>query len=367
MPSYRKRGDKWYYIITIRDDNGEWKTIERAGGGSKNECKAACRAAMRVLDETGEWREPTKATVSSFLTAWLAADVTATRKANTCRSYESAVRNHIIPALGGLEMRAVTPLRLQQFLNDKKAEGLSRSTVNLFLSIFKAAFSYAHVTAAVISTNPAANLKIPRYEEARKEVKVFSPEQVERLVDRFRKHPLHMAILCAYHLGLREGECCALKWQDIDYKARTVTVRGTMLADGTVQGDAKTYSSLRTIPFGKKFYEILKAEELRQRKLQFEAGPWWQGAGFLCCSNDGKPLTLNHFRYFNMWAKKAFGFGTFHTLRHTHATYLLENGMDLELVSKRLGHSSIVITSKTYSHILDKRTAQTVKFLDRVL
>lgn len=367
MASYRKRGEKWYYTITIKDKNGKWKNVERAGGRTKKECKAAYRDAMRVMDATGVYEEPSKILVKAFLTDWLETSVKVTKKANTYKSYESVVRIHLIPAFGSMHMQSVTPKFLQQFINEKKESGLSRASLKVIVSALKTAFTYAVSIDGCISTNPSLNITIPRYEIQPEEVKVFTPSQMDQILSRFSDNQLHMAILCAYHLGLREGECCALRWSDIDMDSCMVAIHATMLTDGTIQGDTKTYSSCRTLPFGKKFLALLQEEKLRQNKLRLQYGPWWQGADFVCIRDDGKPLTLNAFRYFNVWAKKQFGYGTFHTLRHTHATYLLESGMELELVSKRLGHSSIVITAKTYSHILDKRTAQTVSYLDTAL
>lgn len=367
MGSFRKRGEKWYYTLTIKDKNGKWKNVERVGGRSKNECKIAYRDAMRSIDETGVYEDPARITISAFLKEWLEISVLPTKKENTYKSYEIIARVHIIPAFGNMQVREVTPKFLQQFINEKKDSGLSRSTVKVIITTLKTAFTYAVAIDGCIKENPALNIKLPRYENIKEEVNVFTPEEIQQIMDRFSDNKLHMAIACSYHLGLRAGECCALRWSDIDMRAHTVTIHATMLNDGTIQGDTKTYSSRRTLPFGKKFSEILQAEKLRQNKLRLQYGPWWRGEDFICIEDNGKHLSLNAFRYFNKWAKEKFGHGTFHTLRHTHATYLLESGMDLELVSKRLGHSSIVTTSKIYSHVLNKRTAQTVSYLDTAL
>ena len=66
------------------------------------------------------------------------------------------------------------------------------------------------------------------------------------------------------------------------------------------------------------------------------------------------PINPSEFHYFNTWCRNNFGGGSTHCLRHTHATMLLENGVSLEAVSKRLGHSSIGITSRYYSHVTQK-------------
>ena len=69
-------------------------------------------------------------------------------------------------------------------------------------------------------------------------------------------------------------------------------------------------------------------------------------------------------RFFNQWVKANIGHGSFHTLRHTYATALLESGADLELVSKQLGHSNMTITAKFYSHVLEKRRKKIATLAD---
>ncbi|MBQ7478439.1 MAG: tyrosine-type recombinase/integrase, partial [Selenomonadaceae bacterium] len=126
-------------------------------------------------------------------------------------------------------------------------------------------------------------------------------------------------------------------------------------------------SSIRDIPIGKKFCKILRAEKLRQAARRLEYGKYYKGSNLVCSWPDGSMMVPSDFRYFGQYCKKTFGSGSFHSLRHTHATMLLESGLDLELVSKRLGHSSIVTTARTYSHVLDKRKEKTRLFLDTAL
>lgn len=367
MAFFRKRGDKWYFTLRYKDEFGKWRSTERVGGYTKNQCKAAYHKAMVSLEAAGNIEELSLIRMEELLKEWLDISIFPTKKENTYKLYESIVRIHLIPALGEMQVRKITPKQLQKFINEKKMEGLSLSTLKILLAVLKNAFTYAVAFNGCITVNPASNVKLPRYDNPPEELKVFSPEEMEKILSHFGNSKLSMAILCSYHLGLRQGECCALRWKDIDFKNGIVSIHSTILKDGSIQGTPKTYTSYRKIPFGKKFREILEAEKLRQNKLRFEYGPWWQGEDFVCAEDNGKHLILNSFRYFNMWVKKNIGHGTFHTLRHTHATYLLESGMELELVSKRLGHSSLTITAKTYSHILEKRTEKTIEYLDAAL
>ena len=87
----------------------------------------------------------------------------------------------------------------------------------------------------------------------------------------------------------------------------------------------------------------------------------------VCRREDGKPLTPDDLRFFNQWVKKEIGHGSFHALRHTYATTLLENGADLELVSKQLGHSNLSITACYYSHVLETRQKQIAGLADKLV
>ena len=88
---------------------------------------------------------------------------------------------------------------------------------------------------------------------------------------------------------------------------------------------------------------------------------------FVCTREDGRPMNSNDMRYFNMWCKKEFGGGSFHSFRHTHATMMLENNIELDYVSKRLGHATIATTANIYDTITDKRNREAMKKLDSIL
>ena len=113
---------------------------------------------------------------------------------------------------------------------------------------------------------------------------------------------------------------------------------------------------------------LLKQERKRQAgaSLAFAYGTY-NADGYVCVRPDsGRRVSTSDLRYFNDWCKTTFGHGSTHSLRHTHATMLLEAGESLEAVSKRLGHSSIVTTSKYYSNITEKGNSQMKNTLDNL-
>lgn len=353
--SLRKRGKRWYYTIEIGTHNGKRKRIERLGGRTKAEAQKAFIATRARLDRTGMYRDDSDITVGVFMDHWLSQSVVVELKSNTFRRYQSVVEHHIKPVMGDMKIREITPLFLQNFLNEKKG-GRSRATVASIYAVLKKSFAYAVDICQYIQSDPAVRIHVPKFDEKPHEISPFSSGEMQVILSKWEPgHQYYMAVRCSYYIGLREGECAALQWEDVDLDKNLVHIHATLLQDGTIQQMPKSLSSDRVISFGKQMHDIFQSEKIRQLTARMEYGKYYQGHGFICCRTDGSMLRLDDFRYFRKWCRSNLNHGNFHTLRHTHATMLLEDGMELELVSKRLGHASILVTSKTYSHILQKR------------
>ena len=102
----------------------------------------------------------------------------------------------------------------------------------------------------------------------------------------------------------------------------------------------KTLASVRIVSFGEKLYNEFKKQELWQAKNRLKYGSQYKVTGFVCTLKNGRIMTSNSAHYFGSWCRKELGYGSFHSFRHTHASMLLEHGLPLDYVSKRLGHSS---------------------------
>jgi ATP-dependent helicase/nuclease subunit A len=366
----RQRGDKWYYTVEYTDDSGTHHKCERPGGLSKTECRKAWREAMAEIDSKGKLYVTVDKNVQSYLEEWILECVEILPKYNTIKSYKSIVNIHIIPTIGAKPLKKINARILQNLLNEK-SKTLSKSTVRSICAVLKLAFSYATDFCEYIRTDPAAKIRVPKYIDAPKETEVFSPSQLNILINKFPPgHQFYMPIETSYHTGLRECECFANGWDQVDMQERIYKVRFTVIDVGgkpTIQELPKSKSSRRDVPFGDKFYKILKAEKARQAAFRLQYGPHYQQNNLVCCWPNGSLMGPNDIRFFNMFCKDTFGSGSFQSFRHTHATMLLEAGEDLEIVSKRLGHSSIYITAMTYSHVLEKRKAKSVALIDKVL
>lgn len=373
MPYIRQKNNRWYYTVAYTDADGQHHAHEYAGGKTASEAKKAWRRAMADIEKglSIEMSRPTKITVEEFLTDWLKECVEPLPKVNTVKTYKSAVNNHIVPELGSKPLCKVTPRLLQNFLNQRKKQ-YSRSTLVTICAVLKLSFRYAVDFCGYMQTSPAEHVRVPQYNEPPVEISIYTPEEMQKLFAKFPPgHQFYMAMMLSYHTGMRAGECLGLTWDNIDMDARQLHIRQTMVMDGNLpvlQQVLKTKSSRRDVPFGEKLFRILKEEHARQSASRLQYGNYYANKdGLVCCRADGKCLGTKDLRYFNQFVKTFGGKHDFHSLRHTHATMLLEAGEDLELVSKRLGHSSINTTAKVYSHVLDKRRRKVVELIDQIL
>ncbi|WP_370850311.1 tyrosine-type recombinase/integrase [Megasphaera sp.] len=368
MAYLRKRGDKWYYTLYWTDVHGKRHQSEHVGGLTKSDCQRAWRKAMASIDRTGMYRAPSSRTMAECLKEWLAS-IKNDYKPNTLDSYESTIRTHLIPAFGDCQLRYMTTSSIQDWLNQQR-DTYSRSTVNTFYAVLKVFFRWVLLNRKYIEVDPMDHVSVPRYFTLPKRTHVFTPDEIKAIFSHFGPDdPLYMPLMLGYCCGMRLGECLALTWNHVDMRDRIVEVCAT-LYDKKNQPKSnipKTSSSIRVITFGQKLYNVLKHKRWQQKEAQFRAGPFYKKTDFVCTDDSGAGLTSNNIRNFSIWCKKHFGDGSFHSLRHTHATMLIESGLGIDYVSKRLGHASVYTTANIYDSVTAKREKEAVRLMDKIL
>lgn len=365
----RQIKNRWYYTINEKDDLGRYHKHEHFGGFTRAEAAKAYRAAMQEIDRTGKFFEPSDMLFPKFLHEWLEKEVEVNLKPNTVDSYENIVNNHLTPVFQKVRLKDLTTPMLQDYITDQRKK-YARGTLKSIAAVLRSSLRWCVANRRYLTANPMDNVKIPRYEPQMASVKVFSPEQIRKIFERFpRGNQLRMPCMLAYCTGMRIGEILALQWQNVDLTACTLDVVGNKYdkSGGACIHSPKTASSLRVITFGKKLAAELQAQKLWQEKNQFQYGRYYWRNDFVCTEANGKPLTSNKARYFNMWCKQEFGGLSFHSFRHTHATMLIENGLALDYVSKRLGHASVYTTANIYDSITDKREKEALSVMDNIL
>lgn len=355
MSFYRKRGAKWYYTIEIKA-NGERKRIERVGGRTKAEAEKARARAMVAYSETGAAERGLKMTYSELADEWLKS-VEPQVKANTFRNYKGSLKAHILPAIGDCVISTIRPKELQGLLNRLSVSEKSASAPQPVAAVLSASFDYA-VFCEYMRDTPMRGVKAPRSQRVPRKRRAFTPDEFDKLIAHYEeKRPEMLPLIwISYHTGARLGEALALTWSDVDLDAKTVTINKTLLQSGELQLSPKSATSVRTIAISSKLCRYLRQVHAKQSADKLKYGKYYADTDRICRREDGTPLTQSNTHSINVYLRTHFDAGlSIHSLRHTHATLLLEAGEDLELVSKRLGHASVSTTAKVYSHILEKR------------
>jgi integrase len=290
-------------------------------------------------------------TLEDYLTRWLTDSVKDTVRRSTFVQYESVVNRHIIPALGRLKLKSLTPAHARSLYREKLDSGLSPRTVQYIHVTLHKALKQA-VMDGLIPRNVADAVKAPQVHK--KEVTPLTPAEVTVLLSAASGDRLEALYVAAIHTGLRRSELLGLKWTDIDLDARTLSVQRSLDKDGTFN-PPKRSKSRRTVKLTPQAAEALRAHRVRQNEERLQLGSLWEDRGLVFPNRSGKPMNADylHHRGFKPLLEKAglSGF-TFHSLRHTCATLLLSKNINPKIVSEMLGHATIAQTMDTYSHVM---------------
>lgn len=207
----------------------------------------------------------------------------------------------------------------------------------------------------IIPTNPARDIDKPTVPDH--PVEVWEPEVLVEFFDRCGRHRLGALFEFTAYTGLRRGEMAGLHWSDVDLASREIVVRNNRLSvDGRVQeGTTKTRSGRRTVPLNDAAVAALLTWQLHQSEEREKAQEAWRTQGHVFTMEDGRALDPAYItRLFQKIRRQGEPLPelTFHGLRHCAGSLWLAAGVDISIVSKLLGHSSISVTADIYAHML---------------
>lgn len=380
--SVRKHGKNWYYRIDVAKKDGKRHQIERYGGKTYQEALHQMRKVIEKYESTGKVTSNDKTSVNDYFEFWYRNYAEKHLSTNTQNNYRNIIDKYILPSLGGFEMKKVTPEVLQKFIDDiaestnykKDGTRLAKHTVEIILSVIKEAFKQAVHPWQVISNSPALYVTLPKYrigKKTKQDLKIITIKQFKQMQKLFPEgHPFYVPMMIAFFTGMRRGEVCGLEWKNIDLINDSIAVHQQMLQYGKHDvriGKPKTSAGYRTVEIGQELVDVLIKEKSRQSKNRLKYGKYYYDSDFVCTNDNGKPVTPNQIKYFSSLVQNELGFPfNFHSLRHTHATMLLEAGAKPKEVQVRLGHSKIATTLDTYVHLTTKSKRATANLFDSV-
>ncbi|MCC0716526.1 site-specific integrase [Clostridioides sp. ES-S-0077-01] len=369
----RKRGEKWYYYFDLGTINGKRKKIERVGGKTKKEAEKALRDAMSEFENEGQLFSDNEMSFSDFLDFWYKEYVLLNCKYGTQKNYEKIIRNHLKPDLGKYKLKNLNPAILQKFLNDKSRFGLSKNSINNFYGVLSGALKSAVYPFKFIKENPMQYVHMPKMQENKKnDLKIISLKDFNKILERFPQgSSFYTPLQIAFNTGMRGGEITALQWDDIDLENKIIHVRHTLISkgkEGFELGSPKTESSYRKINIGDTLTKVLREHKKLQKEMKLKFGEWYINSNFVCTKEMGEHVTTNSLKYLSRVVNYELGIDfNFHSLRHTHATMLLENGANIKDIQHRLGHAKISTTMDTYSHVTNNMRNQTVNIFESIV
>lgn len=366
-----KRGSNYSIIIDLGRDQLTGKRQQKwfSGYTSKRSAEKDLPKLL-IKAENGELVPSNNIRLKDFLKDWLEnhskkQDLSPT----TIDGYNNIINNHVILLLGDLKLQDIKTYNIQQYF-DKKFKTLSAKTLTQHYRVLHKAFDYA-CRIGLIEKNPCKNVDRPK--EKKIETKVLNIEETKELLDIVNGHwyygaPVTLALL----LGLRRGEVLGLRWEDINFKDKTITINQTLekVKGKFVFKEPKTEKSKRTIAITDDIVKILNAHKKQQMKLQIAFHGEWQNKYNLVCTRDnGKPITPTVLSTgFQLFLKKhKLPSMRFHDLRHTNATLMLAAGVSAKVAGNRLGHSNIKTTLDLYSHVLEHIDRDAAEKLDSML
>jgi len=308
-------------------------------------------------------------TVAAFLTDWLAR-IKARVRASTHKRYGEQLA-HIIKALGRVRLVKLTPAQIEGVHAHLLASGLSGTSVAHINTVLNGAMKDA-VRKRILAINPCEAVTAPR--ASTEEIRPLDGDQANSFLLAARGERFEALFILALRTGMRRGELCALKWQDVNLERGTLLVRASLRAmkgGGYEFTPPKTKAGRRTIALKPAVVEALKSHRARQNEERLFLGPAWQENGLVFPSTIGTPQdsqNLSRIAFKRVLDKAGLPRETrFHDLRHTCATLLLSHGTDTKTVSDLLGHSTIAITLNTYGHVLPNMRERAADIMDAIL
>ncbi|WP_429845053.1 tyrosine-type recombinase/integrase [Brevibacillus sp. FIR094] len=369
MPVYKNekmKGDNkwWYQFYTGELKNGARERVTKRGFRTKKEAEKAMIEAQAALQK-GEYIEPSKKQYQDYLKEWIKTKRNLGKQ--TLELYESYLRTHIIPSLGHVPLAKLTAHDIEMFLIALHNKGLAPATVKRIFSVVNASLNSAEMK-DLVPKNVANKVEKPQVKQ-RRELIIWEPSFVTRFLRSTRQSSRYwIAIYLAVMTGMRQGEILGLRWSDVDFEKRNLTIQQTVNRHREIKQGAKTKKSVRSVALSPETVEVLKehqkliiAEQLKEKD--------YQKNDLVVCTRLGGPVTQRAIqKVWDSFIKKTGAQKiTFHDLRHTHASLLIKQSVHVKVISERLGHSSVSITLDLYGHLMSNMQEDAAKGLDAII
>lgn len=410
MASVTKRGKSYRISVSNGRDSHGKQIIETTTfvpdptKTDRQNQKALDKFVIEFEDrvKSGKYLDGEKLTYKDYADIWLK-DYAQKQMEQT--SYERCIislNNTIIPAIGHLKLSKIQPLHIQNLYNKLEKDGYMQndkhkpykaSTIKRIHQIISSSLNTA-VQWQLIESNPCSRAKPPKPDRTASDIKHFSLEEAQIFLaqldreyivwhggktkkdgspsaQKCESHRIPLQMKVFFHMalfgGFRRGELIALTWDDVNFEHFTVdiTKSAARTKNGIITKQPKNASSIRIVSLPKDTIKLLKRYKREQYEYRLSLCSYWKGGNNIFIQDDGRQMDLstpNHIlkkiiRRYNDTAPDGQKLPeiTLHGLRHTSATLLIAQNIDVRTVSGRLGHAECSTTMNIYAHALKKK------------
>ena len=350
MPAYKdeKRGT-WYCKFYYTDYEGKSRQKYKRGFALKREAEAWEREFLQNVSYQPDMP------FSAFYDLYLK-DVSPRLRAHTLQTKSYRVKNHILPFFGDLKLNEIDALTIRQWQNDRLKHIESLTYLKNLQKDLSAIFNHA-LRFYNLKQNPCRLAGQPmKADEKTQPIRFWTLDEYSRVIDCIDDIKARTAVNLLYWSGMRKGELLALKWSRIDFKGATVDIcesyqrlRGKAVITPTKTGESR----IIRLP------DVCMQQLIEYRQCIYDpfpddfVFPWEKRFIELGISHGCKAAGVKRIHV--------------HGLRHSHASLLISLGVNIVLISKRLGHAKVSTTLDTYSHFFPDDEKTVIDQLDNVI
>ena len=320
------------YRAVYRGRDGRRRSITRP---TKSEARAEALERESEV-RRGVWRDPElgKITFETWHARWLKGRVV---EENTRRKNASHLDNHVMPRWRTIPLDGIEKLEVQEWVADMQRRKVGAETIHSAVGIFGTVLEAA-LDHGLIRANPARGVDLP--EVPKQPFRIVSDEEAQKILGNLSGADERMVRL-DWRLGLRWGEVAGLHTHRVDLKRKELHVVEVLTRHDGIKAHPKSKMSRRTLPLTDALAELLE-EQMHGR----------EGRSLVFTGPNGQPLDYSNWRR-RVWLDAVTGLAdplpTFHDLRHTCASNLIADGVDVASVQAFMGHESL-LTTQRYVH-----------------
>lgn len=316
----------------------------------------------------GEYVDPSGKPLLDWCKEWYETYKEHSLRINTQEKYKTSMKRLEAADIANMRLKELSQDLIQRYYNGLKKQGKAIETIKATHSLINGALEKAEEI-KMISRNPARFVTIPRNDESEicdHDVKALTDEEYDLFMSAMlQRSNYFMYAHFMANTGLRPGEALALDREDINIDKHTVQVKKTFIRKTkSVQNATKTKSSRRTIPIPTSTVNLLKEYMLRSKKKEDDAPLFQTLSGTRISPRNALRAFKEIGSTIKLPKRSTLEWVNLHTMRHTYASRLFKEDIDIKVISELLGHSKVSTTYDIYVHFIDGMVEESIAVLN---